>query len=390
MIHLAAYLAAFANNPVYHALGQIFGPFVHLLRYVLREIYSVLGSWGWSIVILTVIVRLILMPLTFRQFRSAQAMQQLQPKIKEIQRKYKSDKRKLQEETMKLYQEYRVNPFASCLPLLIQMPIFICLYYAIRFTPEIHSSGFLFIPSLGKPYLPLFGFYIASQIFSTELMMTPETDPQQKWIMRAMPIFFVVILYRFPSGLLVYWVTTNLWTIMQQVIIRRTAPRHELQPQGAKPPGRFMRALTQAQERAEAQRTTSERAGTGGSRDARGGRPRSAKQPGNRPSGARPDKSGARPDKSGARPDKSGARPDKSGARPDKSGALPDKSGARPDKSGALPDKSGNGGDGRRQGGGKPGGPATRRPGQRPAGKSGKRPQRPSEAGGGPKRGPTD
>ena len=339
MIHLAAYLAAFANNPVYHALGQIFGPFVHLLRYVLREIYSVLGSWGWSIVILTVIVRLILMPLTFRQFRSAQAMQQLQPKIKEIQRKYKSDKRKLQEETVRLYQEYRVNPFASCLPLLIQMPIFICLYYAIRFTPEIHSSGFLFIPSLGKPYLPLFGFYIASQIFSTELMMTPETDPQQKWIMRAMPVMFVVILYRFPSGLMVYWVTTNLWTIMQQVIIRRTAPKHELQPQGAKPPGRFMRALTQAQERAQEQRGASERAGTGGSRDARGGRPRSGKPSGNRPGGSRPDKSG---------------------------------------------------GDGSRQGGGKSGGSATKRPGQRPAGKSGKRPQRPSEAGGGPKRGPTD
>ena len=90
------------------------------------------------------------MPLTFKQFRSAQSMQQLQPKIKELQRKYKSDKRKLQEETMKLYQEYRVNPFASCLPLLIQMPIFISLYYAIRFTPEIRTSSF-WIFSLARP-----------------------------------------------------------------------------------------------------------------------------------------------------------------------------------------------------------------------------------------------
>ena len=101
-------------------------------------------------------MRLILLPLTFKQFRSAQAMQELQPKIKELQRKYKSDKRKLQEETMKLYQEYRVNPFASCLPLLLQLPIFICLYYAIRFTPEIKHASFWIIPSLGQPYLPLF------------------------------------------------------------------------------------------------------------------------------------------------------------------------------------------------------------------------------------------
>ncbi len=337
MIHLAVYLAAFANNPVYHALGQIFGPFVHLLRYVLREIHGVLGSWGWSIVILTVIVRLFLMPLTFKQFRSAQSMQQLQPKIKEIQRKYKNDKRKLQEETMKLYQEYRVNPFASCLPLLIQMPIFICLYYAIRFTPEIKSASFLFIPSLGKPYLPLFAFYIASQLFSTELMMTPETDPQQKWIMRAMPIFFVVILYRFPSGLLVYWVTTNLWTIMQQIIIRRTAPKHELQPQGAKPPGRFMRALTQAQERAEEQRSS-----TGGAREARADRPRNGKPSASRSGDARAA-------------------------------------------------KSGTAGDGQRQGGSKSGGGSgQKRPGQRPTTKSGKRPQRPGGTGGSPKRRPTD
>jgi YidC/Oxa1 family membrane protein insertase len=336
VLHLAVHLAAFANNPVYHTLGQIFGPFVHLLRYVLREIHGVLGSWGWSIVVLTVIVRLFLMPLTFKQFRSAQAMQQLQPKIKEIQRKYKSDKRKLQEETVRLYQEYRVNPFASCLPLLIQMPIFICLYYAIRFTPEIRTSGFLFIPSLGHPYIPLFAFYIASQIFSTELMMTPETDPQQKWIMRAMPIFFVVVLYRFPSGLMVYWVTTNLWTIMQQLIIRRTAPKHELQPQGAKPPGRFMRALAQAQEKAEGQRSaTGDR--SDGSRDTRADRPRSGKS-----------------------------------------------------SSGARPARSGPSGDGQRQGGAKQGGSGAKRPGQRPTGKSGKRPQRPGGSGGSPNRRPTD
>ena len=173
------------------------------------------------------------MPLTFKQYRSAQSMTKLQPKIKELQRKYKNDKRKLQEETMKLYQEYRVNPFASCLPLLLQMPIFISLYYAIRFTPEIRTSSFWIIPSLGLAYLPLFAIYIISQFVSTELMLQPETEKQQKWLMRGMPIIFIFILFRFPSGLMLYWVTTNLWTIMQQVIIRRTAPKHA--PAAARP-----------------------------------------------------------------------------------------------------------------------------------------------------------
>ena len=332
-----------ATNPLFHELGTIFGPFVDLLRGILRAIHGVIGSWGWSIIILTVLVRLILWPVTHRQFRSAQAMTQLQPKIKELQRRYKSDKRKLQEETMKLYQEYRVNPFASCLPLLIQMPIFICLYYAIRYTPEISTSSFWIIPSLGKPYLPLFIFYIITQMISTELMLQPNTEPQQKWLMRAMPVVFIFILFRFPSGLMVYWVTTNLWTIMQQSIIRRSIGKAgELQPLGPKPPGRFMRALSQAQSRAA------------DGQAAQGGRDGNA-----------------------------GANGAKSGSRPaGKSGGQG--SGARPNKGGA---KSSTG----RQGG-KQGGTGQKRPGARPAGKGGtqsKRPPRPSGASDGPKRKPT-
>ncbi|HUK76225.1 MAG TPA: membrane protein insertase YidC [Thermoleophilia bacterium] len=337
MTHL---ILAFASNPVFHELGTIFGPFVDLLRGILRAIHGVIGSWGWAIIILTVMVRLVLWPVTHRQFRSAQAMTQLQPKIKELQRKYKSDKRKLQEETMKLYQEYRVNPFASCLPLLIQMPIFICLYYAIRFTPEIRTSSFWIIPSLGKPYLPLFIFYIITQMISTELMLQPNTEPQQKWLMRAMPVVFIFILFRFPAGLMLYWVTTNLWTIMQQSIIRRSIGKRELQPLGPKPPGRFMRALSQAQERSTAGQTSG-RAGTDGA---------SAK-------------SGARP--AGKQGQGSGARPNKPGAK------------------------------GTARQGGKPGaaGSGQKRPGARPAGKGGtqggKRPPRPSGASDGPKRKPT-
>jgi YidC/Oxa1 family membrane protein insertase len=359
--HLPHFATLIATNPVFHTLGRIFAPLVDLLRGILRGIHSVIGSWGWAIIILTIIVRLILMPLTFKQFRSAQAMQKLQPKIKELQRKYKNDKRKLQEETMKLYQEYRVNPFASCLPLLLQMPIFISLYYAIRFTPEIRTSSFWIIPSLGLRYLPLFVIYIASQVVSTELMMQPETEKQQKYLMRLMPVMFIFILYRFPAGLMLYWVTTNLWTIGQQVIIRRTAPKQAPEPLGAKPPGRFMRALTQAQ--AKAADGQPPKAGAGSARSARegGGKSAPAKSSGARQGGG----------KSGAAKS-SGAR--QGGG---KTGAA---------KSSAP-----------RQGDGKTGGdrPAQKRSGQpRPAGKggtppSGKRPSRPSGASDGPKRKPT-
>ena len=339
--HLAIIANALSHNPVFHELGTIFGPFVDLLRRILRAIHGVIGSWGWAIIILTVMVRLVLWPVTHRQFRSAQAMTQLQPKIKELQRKYKNDKRKLQEETMKLYQEYRVNPFASCLPLLIQMPIFICLYYAIRFTPEIRTSSFWIIPSLGKPYLPLFAFYIITQLISTELMLQPNTEPQQKWLMRAMPVVFIFILFRFPAGLMVYWVTTNLWTIMQQSIIRRSLKKGgELQPLGPKPPGRFMRALSQAQSRAADGQAQGGRDGNAGASGAKSARP--SGKSGGQGSGARPNKSGAKG----------------STARP----------------------------------GGKPGGTGQKRPGARPAGKGGtqsKRPPRPSGASDGPKRKPT-
>lgn len=286
MEHLIVHLvssALVATNP----LSQLFHPIIHAFQWVLREIDGVVHSWGLAIILLTIIVRLILFPLTVRQFRSAQSMQQLQPKIKELQRKFKGDKKRLQEETMKLYQEYRVNPFASCLPLLAQLPIFICLYYAIRGTPEIKQAAFLIIPSLGHPWLPLFVFYIITQMVSTELMMQPETEAQQKWIMRAMPVMFIVILYKFPAGLMLYWVTTNLWTIGQQVIIRRTTPKRELQPSGPKPQGRFMKALMQAQNAQKDQTTGGDKAAGGG-----------ARRPASRPGGGRPAQKrpgGARP-----------------------------------------------------------------------------------------------
>ena len=215
-------------------------------------------------------MRLVLFPLTWKQFSSAQAMQVVQPKIKELQKKYKNDRAKLQEETMRLYQEHHVNPFASCLPILLQLPVFISLYAAIKglgplsapqYQASVHAlanAPFLWIPHLGKPdpYYILLILYVVSQLVSTELMLTPQTDKQQKYIMRAMPIFFVFILFRFPAGLFVYWVTTNLWTIGQQLLIKRVMKPVTAEQIAARPVkrSRFMDAMNKAQEQARTQK----------------------------------------------------------------------------------------------------------------------------------------
>jgi YidC/Oxa1 family membrane protein insertase len=230
-------------------------------------------TWGLAIIGLTIIVRLVLFPLTWKQYKSAQQMQVIQPQIKELQKKYKSDRAKLQEETMKLYSEHRVNPFASCLPLLLQLPVFISLYAAIKgigplSAPQYQESvkaladaSFLWIPHLGLPdptYI-LLVLYVASQMISTELMVATQSDQTQKWIMRAMPIMFVLFLFKFPAGLFVYWVTTNVWTIGQQLVIRRTMPKPEelvarAKSQPPKKRSRFMEVMMSSQQEAARQR----------------------------------------------------------------------------------------------------------------------------------------
>jgi YidC/Oxa1 family membrane protein insertase len=199
------------------------------------------GSWGWAIVGLTVVVRIILLPLTLKQFKSMQALQRLQPEIKELQAKYKDDKQRMNQEMMKFYQENKVNPLGSCLPLLAQMPIFIALFYMLRtdLREDIcdqtgkpcgevvpGSAEFLFIPDLtdeatGGVLAALIVLYVGSQLVSS-LLMTVSADKSQRRLIIALPLIFVFFIINFPAGLIVYWITTNLWTIIQQFIVRKT------------------------------------------------------------------------------------------------------------------------------------------------------------------------
>ena len=184
-----------------------------------------------------------------------QKLQRLTPEVKRIQAKYKEGKQRQQQELMKLYQEHGVNPFASCLPLVAQLPVFISLYYMLRsnlradicptiqpgYSEVLHKvvshahtracgshghAGFLFIHDLtskatGATLIVLITLYVGSQLASQLLMATPQMDKTQRNLMLLLPLFFVIVVIRFPAALLVYWITTNLWTMGQQYFIRR-------------------------------------------------------------------------------------------------------------------------------------------------------------------------
>jgi YidC/Oxa1 family membrane protein insertase len=210
-------------------------PLEHGLRHVLDWLHTTVGfTWAWSIVALTVIVRMILVPLTVKQIHSMQSLQRHAPQMKEIQKKYKNDKKKQNEELMKFYRENQINPAASCLPMLLQFPVFISLYYVLRNFSKNPPAGDLswlhFIPDISAHTTSFWGgyvllvVYVASQMAST-LYMSATADKTQRIIFMLMPLVFVFVIAHFPAGLVLYWVTTNLWTVGQGLITRRLVPK---------------------------------------------------------------------------------------------------------------------------------------------------------------------
>jgi YidC/Oxa1 family membrane protein insertase len=205
-----------------------------VMRHVLDWFHTNLGlTWAWSIVATTIVVRMLLVPLTIRQIHSMQSLQRFAPQMKEIQKKYKHDRQKQNEELMKFYRENNINPAASCLPMLLQLPVFIALYYTLRnFKPPPGSdlSWLHFIPDITAPTTAVWGgyvllvVYVGSQMASTQFMAAT-TDKTQRVLFMLMPLVFVFIIARFPAGLVLYWVTTNLWTVGQGLITRRLITR---------------------------------------------------------------------------------------------------------------------------------------------------------------------
>jgi YidC/Oxa1 family membrane protein insertase len=240
-------------------------PLIDVCEQVLLFFHDTIGvGWGFSIILLTISVRLVLLPLTLKQVTSMQRLQVLAPEMRAIQAKYREDKQRQQQEMMKFYRENRVNPLASCLPLAFQLPFFIALYYMLRgdlktdmcpgidgFAASQHTSitsvscsqfgdssyaaahhitvadpSFLFIPDLtakatGAVLVVLIVLYVVSQLGSG-LLSSASMDRNQRMIMLGLPVLFVTFIINFPAGLMVYWITTNCWTIVQQLIVRKT------------------------------------------------------------------------------------------------------------------------------------------------------------------------
>ena len=213
-------------------IGNALQPIEHLMKSILDFFHGTIGlPWAWSIVALTVLVRIVLVPLTVKQIHSMQSLQRHAPEMKALQQRYKGDRAKLNEELMKFYKENHINPAASCLPLVAQFPVFIALYLTLKhFSHHITGSWLHVVPDISAKttshwsgYI-LLAIYAGSQIASTYFMGTT-MDKTQRNIMMVLPLAFITVVSRFPVGLVLYWMTTNLWTVGQGLVTRRLVPK---------------------------------------------------------------------------------------------------------------------------------------------------------------------
>lgn len=209
-------------------LVSLFSPITDLFTFILTALYSLLekfgvGSYGLAIIILTVIIKVLLYPLTAKQIKSMKAMQEIAPKMKKLQEKFKDNPQLLQQKMIQLYQDAGVNPMAGCLPMLIQMPILMAMYYTFfSFDYGGVEPSFLWVPSLSAadpmyimPLLAAFTTFLMQKISSVEVTQ------QTKIMMIFFPLFMGFISLNLPAGLVLYWITQNVVQIAQQLLIYR-------------------------------------------------------------------------------------------------------------------------------------------------------------------------
>lgn len=247
-----------------NVIQSAFGPLITVFKAILVEAHTILGgSWGWAIIGLTIAIRIVTLPLMIKQFKSMAIMQKHAPELKAIQKRYKDDRQRMSEETMKYYREYGVNPFASCLPLLVQLPVLISLFYMLRTDlkekicgvqaaaahphltkaglntflgkhgcsqiPGAHNSAsFLFIHDItlkatGGTLIVLIAAYLATMLM-TSYFSTMQVERTQRIMFMVLPLVFTVIIIQYPAGLLLYWTTSNMTQIPLQWYARRRVP----------------------------------------------------------------------------------------------------------------------------------------------------------------------
>ena len=198
--------------------------FASPLFWLLNKLHDYVSNWGWAIVLLTIIVKAVLYPLTNASYRSMAKMRAVAPRLQSLKEKYGDDRMALQQAMMKMYKDEKINPLGGCLPMLLQIPVFIGLYWAIFTSVELRQAPWIgWITDLSRPdpwfILPII---MAITMFIQTSLNPPPTDPLQAKMMKLMPVIFSVMFFFFPAGLVLYWVVNNILTIAQQWYINKT------------------------------------------------------------------------------------------------------------------------------------------------------------------------
>src|SRR5262245_55724439 len=217
--------------------SNVLQPLIDVANSILTFLVDDVGLvYGTAIVMLTFITRAAIIPPSVKQIRSMRAMSAIQPQVKEIQERYKDDRQRMQREMMQVYQDNGVNPFASCLPLLLQLPVFMSLFYLLRsdeFQDEVNAAGqqsWLFIDNIlekatGTTLIVLVVLYISTSVIAGLIRTGRNASSQQRMIGLGLPLVFTPIMISFPAGLLVYWISTNVWTMGQQAVVKTFFPQ---------------------------------------------------------------------------------------------------------------------------------------------------------------------
>jgi len=212
-------------------------PIAKLLFVGLEFFHGLVGNWGWAIILLTILVKLILWPLSSKSYRSMAKMRVIAPEMQRMKEEFGEDRMRFSQEMMALYKREQVNPLAGCLPLLLQMPIFLALYWVLMESVELrHAPWLLWIQDLSAmdPWfiLPLL---MGATMYIQQSLNPQPADPMQAKVFKIMPVIFTVFLLFFPSGLVLYWIVNNLITILQQGLINKSVAKEREQREGETP-----------------------------------------------------------------------------------------------------------------------------------------------------------
>ena len=196
----------------------------------LNLLYGYIGNWGWAIVVLTLVIRIVLFPLTYKGMLSMNKLKDLAPKVKELQAKYKGDPQKLNMHMMELYKKNGANPMGGCLPILMQIPIFFAIYRVLLNAIELKAAPWiLWIHDLSvmDPYFVLPILMGATMFLQQKLTPTTFSDPMQEKIMKFLPLIFTFFFVTFPAGLTLYWFVNNVCSVIQQVFVNKLFEKHK-------------------------------------------------------------------------------------------------------------------------------------------------------------------